>query len=58
MFPLHEGEVKLGRPSRDQLTEPGIPKDEEGILGKGNSKMLGQGLSVYWEGDGAPWRRG
>lgn len=47
VFLLHEGEVKLGKFSRDQLTEPRrTQKDEKGILGRGNSKGLGKGVHL------------
>lgn len=47
VFLLHEGEVKLGKFSRDQLTEPRrAQKDEKGILGRGNSKGLGNGMHL------------
>lgn len=45
-FLLHEGEVKLGKFSRDQLTEPRTQKDEKVILGRGNSKGLVNGMHL------------
>ena len=56
VFLLPGGEVKLGKFSRDQLTEPGrTPKDEKGILGRGNSKGLGEGMHLSCPGwDGQP----
>lgn len=53
MFLLHQGEVKLGKLSRDQLMEPRrIQKDEKGILGRGNSKGLEEGMHLSCPGRG------
>lgn len=59
VFLLHKGEVKLGKLSRDQLMEPRrIQKDEKGILGRGNSKGLEEGMHLSCPGRGwAPRER-
>lgn len=38
--------MKLGKFSRDQLTEPRTQKDEKVILGRGNSKGLVNGMHL------------